>query len=143
MLNLFCRALSDSLFTILSISSIHFPLQFSNNIVNVYPVFCEKCIKSLCVSLCRYALNEMDKFSLKDSGRGDSEAGDSDYEPGRESPMDRLLGEGFTEIYAPDGQHRTHAGTPLAPPSPHPTNLPAHPIMPLSLPLPCLQCFSS
>ncbi|XP_017296770.1 protocadherin-18b isoform X3 [Kryptolebias marmoratus] len=39
----------------------------------------------------RYALNEMDKFSLKDSGRGDSEAGDSDYEPGRESPMDRLL----------------------------------------------------
>lgn len=57
----------------------------------------------------RYALNEMDKFSLKDSGRGDSEAGDSDYEPGRESPMDRLLGEGFTEIYAPDGQHRAHA----------------------------------
>uniref|UniRef100_A0A8C2WYI8 Protocadherin 18b n=1 Tax=Cyclopterus lumpus TaxID=8103 RepID=A0A8C2WYI8_CYCLU len=57
----------------------------------------------------RYALNEMDKFSLKDSGRGDSEAGDSDYEPGRESPMDRLLGEGFTEIYAPDGQHRSHA----------------------------------
>lgn len=53
----------------------------------------------------------MDKFSLKDSGRGDSEAGDSDYEPGRESPMDRLLGEGFTEIYAPDGQHRAHAGT--------------------------------
>ncbi|KAM4555290.1 protocadherin-18b isoform 3-T3 [Odontesthes bonariensis] len=39
----------------------------------------------------RYALNEMDKFSLKDSGRGDSEAGDSDYEPGRESPLDRLL----------------------------------------------------
>uniref|UniRef100_A0A667WLX2 Protocadherin 18b n=1 Tax=Myripristis murdjan TaxID=586833 RepID=A0A667WLX2_9TELE len=57
----------------------------------------------------RYALNEMDKFSLKDSGRGDSEAGDSDYEPGRESPMDRLLGEGFTELYAPDGQHRAHA----------------------------------
>lgn len=67
------------------------------------------------VSPCRYALNEMDKFSLKDSGRGDSEAGDSDYDPGRESPMDRLLGEGFTEIYAHDGQHRTHAGTPVAP----------------------------
>ncbi|XP_054648935.1 protocadherin-18b isoform X3 [Dunckerocampus dactyliophorus] len=43
----------------------------------------------------RYALNEMDKFSLKDSGRGDSEAGDSDYEPGRESPFDRLLGMRF------------------------------------------------
>ncbi|KAM6924223.1 protocadherin-18-like isoform 2-T2 [Xenentodon cancila] len=57
----------------------------------------------------RYALNEMDKFSLKDSGRGDSEAGDSDYEPGRESPMDRLLGEGFPELYPPDGQHKRHA----------------------------------
>ncbi|KAK7922254.1 hypothetical protein WMY93_009156 [Mugilogobius chulae] len=58
----------------------------------------------------RYALNEMDKFSLKDSGRGDSEAGDSDYEPGRESPMERLLGEGFTEAYGHDGPHRPHAG---------------------------------
>ncbi|XP_072252373.1 protocadherin-18b isoform X2 [Leuresthes tenuis] len=57
----------------------------------------------------RYALNEMDKFSLKDSGRGDSEAGDSDYEPGRESPLDRLLGEGFSELYPPDGLHRPHA----------------------------------
>ncbi|KAM4586024.1 protocadherin-18b isoform 2-T2 [Fundulus diaphanus] len=57
----------------------------------------------------RYALNEMDKFSLKDSGRGDSEAGDSDYEPGRESPVERFLGEGFTELYSPDGQHCSHA----------------------------------
>lgn len=64
--------------------------------------------------LCRYALNEMDKFSLKDSGRGDSEAGDSDYEPGRESPVDRLLGEAFTELYSPDGQHCSHAGTTLS-----------------------------
>lgn len=64
----------------------------------------------------------MDKFSLKDSGRGDSEAGDSDYEPGRESPMDRLLGEGFTEIYVPDGQHRPHAGTSQALHPAHPTN---------------------
>lgn len=69
----------------------------------------------------------MDKFSLKDSGRGDSEAGDSDYEPGRESPMDRLLGEGFTEICAPDGQHRTHAGTPQAPHWAHPTTLHSFP----------------
>nr|XP_061792742.1 protocadherin-18-like [Nerophis lumbriciformis] len=58
----------------------------------------------------RYALNEMDKFSLKDSGRGDSDAGDSDYEPGRDSPLDRLLGEGLAEIYIPDVHHRVHAG---------------------------------
>lgn len=47
----------------------------------------------------------MDKFSLKDSGRGDSEAGDSDCEMGRESP---LLGEGFSELFTPDGHHRLH-----------------------------------
>ncbi|XP_051933493.1 protocadherin-18-like isoform X1 [Hippocampus zosterae] len=55
----------------------------------------------------RYALQEMDKFSLKDSGRGDSDAGDSDYEPGRDSPLDRLLGEGLAEHYAPDVHHKT------------------------------------
>ena len=49
----------------------------------------------------------MDKFSLKDSGRGDSEAGDSDCEMGRESP---LLGEAFSELFTPDGQHRLHPG---------------------------------
>lgn len=52
-------------------------------------------------------MNEMDKFSLKDSGRGDSEAGDSDCEMGRESP---LLGEGFGELFTPDGHHRLHPG---------------------------------
>lgn len=57
------------------------------------------------MSVSRYALNEMDKFSLKDSGRGDSEAGDSDCEMGRESP---LLGEGFGELFTPDGHHRLH-----------------------------------
>lgn len=64
-------------------------------------------LKKLLFVFFRYALNEMDKFSLKDSGRGDSEAGDSDCEMGRESP---LLGEGFGEVFTPDGQHRPHPG---------------------------------
>ncbi|XP_022537401.2 protocadherin-18a isoform X1 [Astyanax mexicanus] len=56
----------------------------------------------------RYALQDMDKFSLKDSGRGDSDAGDSDCETGRDSPMDRLLGDGFGELFHIDGQNRLH-----------------------------------
>uniref|UniRef100_A0A4W3GBB0 Protocadherin 18a n=1 Tax=Callorhinchus milii TaxID=7868 RepID=A0A4W3GBB0_CALMI len=53
----------------------------------------------------RYALQDMDKFSLKDSGRGDSEAGDSDYDLGRDSPIDRLLGEGFSDLFVTDIPH--------------------------------------
>lgn len=61
---------------------------------------------------CRYALQDMDKFSLKDSGRGDSEAGDSDCEMGRESPVDRLLlGEGFSDLMHLEMHHRLHPGT--------------------------------
>ncbi|CAJ1052987.1 LOW QUALITY PROTEIN: protocadherin-18a [Xyrichtys novacula] len=57
----------------------------------------------------RYALQDMDKFSLKDSGRGDSEAGDSDCDMGRESPVDRLLlGEGFSDLIHFEMHHRLH-----------------------------------
>lgn len=59
----------------------------------------------------RYALQDMDKFSLKDSGRGDSEAGDSDCDMGRESPVDRLLlGEGFSDLMHLEMHHRLHPG---------------------------------
>ena len=59
----------------------------------------------------RYALQDMDKFSLKDSGRGDSEAGDSDCDMGRESPVDRLLlGEGFSDLIHLEMHHRLHPG---------------------------------
>ncbi|XP_048827473.1 protocadherin-18-like isoform X2 [Brienomyrus brachyistius] len=61
----------------------------------------------------RYALQDTDKFSLKDSGRGDSEAGDSDCDLGRDSPVDRLLVGGFSELFLTDGHHRLNAAMKL------------------------------
>ncbi|XP_062376504.1 protocadherin-18a [Sardina pilchardus] len=61
----------------------------------------------------RYGLQDMDKFSLKDSGRGDSDAGDSDCDMGRESPIDRLLGEGFSDLFHMDAHQRLHPATRL------------------------------
>ncbi|KAF5884740.1 protocadherin-18-like isoform X1, partial [Clarias magur] len=54
----------------------------------------------------RYTLPDLDKFSLKDSGRGDS---DSDGELGRDSPIDRLLGDGFSELFHLDTHSRVHS----------------------------------
>ncbi|KAF4071733.1 hypothetical protein AMELA_G00276830, partial [Ameiurus melas] len=56
----------------------------------------------------RYTLPDLDKFSLKDSGRGDS---DSDGELGRDSPIDRLLGDGFSELFHIDTHSRVHTHT--------------------------------
>ncbi|KAL2097431.1 hypothetical protein ACEWY4_006638 [Coilia grayii] len=61
----------------------------------------------------RYGLQDMDKFSLKDSGRGDSDAGDSDCDMGRESPIDRFLSEGFSDLFHMDAQQRLHPATRL------------------------------
>ncbi|XP_049595837.1 protocadherin-18b isoform X2 [Syngnathus scovelli] len=87
----------QSLNSLVTISSNHMPENFTLDLTHTTPPVeghyqprpsfrGNKYIRSY-----RYALNEMDKFSLKDSGRGDSDAGDSDYEPGRDSPLDRLL----------------------------------------------------
>lgn len=83
-----------------------------------FVLFCfanTRCVCHLLVELLsrRYALQDMDKFSLKDSGRGDSEAGDSDCDMGRESPVDRLLlGEGFSDLIHLEMHHRLHPGEP-------------------------------
>ncbi|XP_060720721.1 protocadherin-18a isoform X1 [Tachysurus vachellii] len=58
----------------------------------------------------RYTLPDLDKFSLKDSGRGDS---DSDGELGRDSPIDRLLGDGFSELFHIDTHSRVHSAMKL------------------------------
>uniref|UniRef100_A0A3Q3A7P4 Protocadherin 18b n=1 Tax=Kryptolebias marmoratus TaxID=37003 RepID=A0A3Q3A7P4_KRYMA len=106
----------QSLNSLVTISSNHVPENFALELAHTTPPVEVRSMINASnhfLALCRYALNEMDKFSLKDSGRGDSEAGDSDYEPGRESPMDRLLGEAFTDLYSPSGQHRLHAAMKL------------------------------
>ncbi|XP_010893089.1 protocadherin-18a isoform X2 [Esox lucius] len=104
----------QSLNSLVTISSNHIPESFALELAHATPPVegqyqPRPCFRGNKYSRSyRYALQDMDKFSLKDSGRGDSEAGDSDYDMGRESPIDRLLGEGFSELYHLDIHHRLH-----------------------------------
>uniref|UniRef100_A0A4W3HXS2 Protocadherin 12 n=1 Tax=Callorhinchus milii TaxID=7868 RepID=A0A4W3HXS2_CALMI len=48
----------------------------------------------------RAVAQDVDRTSLKDSGHGESEAGDSDCETGHDTPLEQLLEAGFSDLLA-------------------------------------------
>uniref|UniRef100_A0A8C6KT83 Protocadherin 18a n=1 Tax=Nothobranchius furzeri TaxID=105023 RepID=A0A8C6KT83_NOTFU len=101
----------QSLNSLVTISSNHIPESFALELAHATPPVEVSTRRHTHIAGLQplYALQDMDKFSLKDSGRGDSEAGDSDCEMGRESPVDRLLlGEGFSDLMHLEMHHRLH-----------------------------------
>lgn len=60
--------------------------------------WCDWCLKILLVSS-RYGGQDCSDWqSAKDSGRGESEAGDVDWDAGRDSPLDPQLDEGLNNL---------------------------------------------
>ncbi|XP_007906331.1 protocadherin-18 [Callorhinchus milii] len=51
----------------------------------------------------RAVAQDVDRTSLKDSGHGESEAGDSDCETGHDTPLEQLLEAGFSDLLARNG----------------------------------------